>query len=338
MSRSFRRWASAPMALALAFTLASCSGDEGDGSSAGGEDLTWEDSPLNEVLGGLDTYGDMSEEEAQAQADEQMRRIEEQTAECMAEQGFEYQPMDNSGGSTDYEFYDNMDTVEWAEQYGYGASTSEDVPWPGEDEEAYVDPNSELLNSMSDSERLAWETALWGDMSAIEYDPEAEVETEIDWSSMGCQGLAQQTILEEDPEQSAIMAVYEDPQFTELFEAMNELYMTDTSDWYDEVNQEWAECMADANYPDFESPEAAQESIYSQIDALYTEANPDPEAEEWVEPDLEPQERGDRVGDRRLHLPRRGRLRERGHAGTVRPGAGVHRREPRPDRRARRRH
>ncbi|MFT4232565.1 MAG: hypothetical protein QM606_07310, partial [Leucobacter sp.] len=91
----------------------------------------------------------------------------------MAKEGFEYRPIDHSGfgpavGSEHQEEVDT-DSDGFIEQYGYGITD-----WPGaeslEDQvpEEFVNPNQEYLNSLTESERQAFQQALNGPMPSDE--------------------------------------------------------------------------------------------------------------------------------------------------------------------------
>lgn len=284
MTAHVRRWSVAPAIVVLAVGLAACGGDNG---GSGGEDLTYEDSPLNTIFAGLSSWGDMSEEEMQAQNEEQNRKVEELVAQCMAEQGFDYKPNTDTG-SYYYsgDMYEGLEPIEYARQYGYGMTTWEDTPSAQEMNEQepteWVDPNADVYESMSDSERAAWDEALWG--APQEWDEDADMEEyEWNWEDSGCYGVAQHQVYEVDSPDGDLMSLYEDPQFAELFEAMGELYTTMQSDpRMAELNKAWANCMADAGFPDFASPEEAQNSINDALNALYEEID----ESAWEDPDF----------------------------------------------------
>ena len=155
------------------------------------------------------------------------------------------------------------DSLEFAEQYGYGATTSSEMPMNQGGGEEYVDPNADYLATMSESEQTAFYEALYGKqtMSEEPTDEETPVEQEYDWTTAGCQGKAQHEVYEEGQ-------VYDDPEFKDLMEGMSELY-TDVEK--DErtiaAYRDWAECMAEAGY-DFANPQEAQNSIYEAVNEI----------------------------------------------------------------------
>jgi hypothetical protein len=153
------------------------------------------------------------------------------------------------------------DSLEFAEQYGYGATTSQDMPMnDGAGEEEWVDPNADYVASMSESEQQAFYEALYGAQTMSEEpideeDAEAQAE-EYDWTTAGCQGKAQHEVYEAGQ-------IWSDPEFKDLTEAMSELYEDAQSDERTtQAYAKWAECMADEGY-DFANPQEAQQSIFT---------------------------------------------------------------------------
>lgn len=261
--------------LTLALTLTACNDDSGDGAS---DDLTWEDSPIAQEFADLDAlvgWGDMTDAEINQMFNDMQVRTEELTARCMAEQGFEYNAVTYTTSET-VEMSEDEDIPEWgtqefAEQYGYGVFTREDITGEdllaGESEEEWVDPNEEILHGMSQSELDAWSVALWGEPEDI--DPDADVEDLTwDWESSGCTGWAQHEAESELPG-AEMNDLVEDPRFTELLEEIGSLSQAAEADPKTaELDVLWAECMADAGY-DFQSPSDAEDSVYALQDEVW---------------------------------------------------------------------
>lgn len=242
-------------AVALALLAGCSSGGNGPSDDA---TLTYEDSPLAvywEKIGG---------EQDEADMEAQMARSEEIVAACMQDEGFEYTPQDNSGMSMSFdEANEDMpawDSLEFAEQYGYGATTSEEMPINQGADEEWVDPNADYVATMSESEQAAFYEALYGAPAFSEDATEEEIAEseaqEYDWTTAGCQGKAQHEVYEAGQ-------IWDDPEFKDLTEAMSELYEDAQSDERTtEAYAKWSECMAEAGY-DFANPQEAQESIYT---------------------------------------------------------------------------
>ena len=252
--------------IAALAALAACS----DGPAAEGSEVSWEDSPLNKALGAV--WGGVQDpEELEREEAERNREVEEVIAGCMADEGFEYTPVDYGTSTFSYTEDEDWDTREWAEQYGYGITTD---PWSEEvveePEEEFVDPNEDYVNAMSASEQEAYYEALYGPQTFEEeewVEGEEDVIAEYNWEEAGCQGLAQHKVYEEDDPWS-------DPAFAEFFAAMERLYQDGENDpRMREINDEWAACMADAGITGMTSPMAASETLYEEYDKLYQEAD-----------------------------------------------------------------
>lgn len=282
MPRSLTKRVSAPaLALLSAATLVltGCTGGGESGSA------TLEDGPLSKYLSALWD----GEEYTQEKLDAETKQTEELVAACMQKEGFEYTPNLQNGG-TIYSPEEGeeiaWDSLEFAEQYGYGI-----IDWPGmgemqeEDPEEYVDPNQDYVEALSESEQQAYYEALHGpglteeEMAAME---EGDGGYEWDWTKNGCYGAAQHEI-QSDADNG--MAAYEDPEFTDLFDAANEMWNEvydeeNPSDGVADLNREWADCMADAGHDGFTSPNAVQNALYEEYDQLQM---PDGEDGEWQE-------------------------------------------------------
>lgn len=276
---------SVPAVLAIAaLALTGCSGDDGKAKAKAPEE-----GPLQKYMGAL-----WDEEEfTQEKMDKQNLETEQLIAECMTKEGFEYTPNSNNGGvvySTEDEDIPMQGTIEFAKEYGYGIVKS---PWEDQmpsDEEEYVDPNQDYLDSLSESERNAFYEALSGPMPTEEEmaEEQAVIEeggssTGPDWENMGCSGAAYKETQESS---NPAATAYEDPEFADLFKAMdemwNEVYNEESpSPEITKINREWSDCMVEAGYPDLTDPMAAQNSMYDDFSEL---GAPDSEDGEYVEP------------------------------------------------------
>lgn len=221
-------------------------------------------SPLAEYLNAV-WGGDLSEEEQQARFEKEDRQREELTAECMAEEGFDYVPNVQTGslsfGSADDWRPDDRD---WVEKYGYGMvdSPGSDVP----PDEEYVDPNADYVNSLSENEQEAFYEALYGP-PVPEDQTNDDGSYEWDWETAGCYGWAQNEMSQEDPTQS--------DEFAPLMEAMDEFWTgLPTRPEFVELDAEWSTCMDEAGFPGFAAQTDAQESIIEEQNA-YWESNPE---------------------------------------------------------------
>ena len=171
---------------------------------------------------------------------------EEQTAACMAAQGFEYVPY--TGG---YHLVDEATiepppgSREFAEQFGYGyvrlpeamTSSSETEP---------PNPNDAITAAMSANEVDLYLATLLGEDAGHDPDPEEP----FDLSAMGCQGAAMAEVFRgatEDLVGAALLA--------EVTRIAQEAAPADPR--VVELDGRWAACMADAGHPGYErQPEA----------------------------------------------------------------------------------
>lgn len=270
------------LATASVLALAACAGGSSPQSGAGAGAGTQEEGPLDAYFSALWSQ----EEWTQERMDEENLQREELIAQCMAKEGFEYIPNTNSGGTVwSGDDYDGpaWDSLEFAQKYGYGV-----VEWPGSSEmeeaanfEEYVDPNQGYIESLSESEQQAFHETLWGAPQDYEEPLDGEEENfEYSWEDNGCWGWAENEI---NSSNSAANA-WEDPEFEELFSAMEELWNVgvDSPDMI-AANQEWAACMEESGFPGFATPDDAMTSMYEQQNQIYEDASTD--GEEWVEPD-----------------------------------------------------
>ena len=264
--------------------LAGCSGGDSKKSSEP------EEGPLTKYMSAL--YG--SQEQDQEFYDKINEKREELIAECMADEGFEYQPNTQNGGMASFDDEEiDWGSREYAEQYGYGFT---DFPGRAEMEaegegEEYVDPNQDYIESLSESEQQAFYEALSGpqpteeDMAAMEDDT-----FEWDWSKMGCSGVADH---ETQEMYGPGMAAMEDPEFAELFESMEAVWAgiynyedpaaTSPNDDVAKLDREWSECMADAGYTDLTNPMHAQNVFMEESNSLY-ELPEGEDPEKWEGP------------------------------------------------------
>lgn len=250
---------------ALALGLSACGGDDkpsDDETPLGAIDKLYEE-----------LYGEWDEDTS----NRQQMEVEELVAECMAGLGFEYIPVDYSQGATAIEIGGGDDelqwgTVEFAEQYGYGITTNpwedqegEDVP-PGQE---FVDPNQSILEGMTDTERQAYEEALWGAQIFEEMDPDEEW-VEPSWEEQGCYGKAQHEIYGD------MYGGGDDDPFSELNDEMNRLWeQIETHDKVVTAQATWASCMADAGHTGFTKVGDGEDSIYQLVEPIWNDAYSD---------------------------------------------------------------
>lgn len=259
----------AAAAAVIALTLAGCSGDEPEPTPTPSEDAG---TPLETML--ADYLKGWSGEDVSRR----LAEMEDLIAACMAEQGFSYTPVDYSAMEVDLSAGLEMagGRLEFAEQYGYGITTNPFTT--GEDE--VTDPNEEYVAAMSDAERDAYLTALYG--AAWSGDPaddgddgtdgagedgagadDAEPLEGYDWTEAGCSGRAQQEVMTPGLEDDEFAAL-EEELITMLGEAEGDPRLA-------QANSDWSACMLDAGYDGLAQVGDGEASIMAEVEAAQAE-------------------------------------------------------------------
>lgn len=230
-----------------------------------------EGSPLAQLMGWPTGPGDFDED----QAIEEQRQIESTIARCMLEKGWEYTPRDVTndvffGGSWPGE---GLSEEEYAEQYGFGMSTTFDQMFEGPSEEQmaemeqFSDPNDERISQMSEGERDAYFLDLHGEQpdfdpeTGMPIDPETGEPTE-DFSPFeggGCQNEAY----------ADVYGKYD--ALNELNDEFEEMYERIQADpRIIKIAAEWSACMAEEGH-NFDGPDEMFEDFYGEFDELQNE-------------------------------------------------------------------
>lgn len=230
--------------------LAGCTSAAPASSSDGSAPAT---SPLGTYLDAM--YGlSGSPDEQKATEDAEQAEVQGRIASCMAQQGFTYRPQtrsyrDLAGGDAEWKPNDR----DWVAQWGYGA-----VDYPGDTGSAAekTDPNAAYLETLSSSERAAWETALYGSASGEGSTGSDERLAEAG----GCWGQATEEA-SSDPLST--------DQFAPLLDAMNQ-FEEQQARWpgQAQLDAEWSACMAEAGRSGIPSPRDAQDRIFTQVSDL----------------------------------------------------------------------
>lgn len=234
------------------------------------------ESPVAKAIGADDT-GALA-----ATAREQGKKQQQQVAECMREQGFEYIPYDAGSmvdlGSEEFDPYGGLDRKAYAAKWGYGIATVydskgemlDDAPGNLSDSgdaegDAAVDPNQKIVEAMSPDEQAAYQKALYGDMmSAVgdgsdsgQSDSGSEVDGTIpvdgsgegempDFSKMGCTGSSFD---------DTFGGAFDEGAMEELDKAQQELTKRVEADKrVKAAAREFRACMKEAGYPEVTRP------------------------------------------------------------------------------------
>jgi len=253
------------------------------GGGGGEEKLDASKSPLSEYFSAI--YGDYDEKESIAQ----QKKVEELVASCMAEEGFDYTPVDQSQGMKFSSDDEDRDTEEWVAENGYGMNmTEEQEAEMNEQAEEWVDPNQPYVEALSESEQAAYYEVLYGPGPTAEEQAamEAGESYEYNWENGGCQGAAQHEITGDDVTQSE--------KYKPLMDDISALYeKQQKSPEMVKLNSAWAACMADAGFADFKEKQDAIDEVSQAQNAFWENATPEttgPDAAtkaEWRDHEIE---------------------------------------------------
>lgn len=243
----------------------------GGGAQAGGEaggapaETTAAPQEQPETLGEYLGYEFDDPDAAAARDEEYRRRAEEMIARCMAKEGFEYVPAIRPVARSNYE---DGYGEQYAREEGFGITT-----WYGReissgvDSDSWVNPNTAIVESMSDSEQAAYYSVLHGaptersdagglstvvvveaesDGEQVEVEGEPAVD---DAYGGGCSG-------------QAYREVYggQDEIWDQILPELEEMWQGFESDpRYQQAGEDWQACMADRGHR------------YDSIDQMYDE-------------------------------------------------------------------
>jgi hypothetical protein len=244
------------IAVVLSLAMAGCS------SSDSAEELDPSKSPLTEYTEVI--YGNQDQDDYNKQQVE----VEKLVAVCMAEEGFEYIPVDPYQGQvSSSEEMEDTDTEEWVASHGYGMTqTPEEIEESEDNAVEWVDPNQPYVESLSEGEMTAYYEVLYG-VQPTDEELNDDGSYDYKWEDAGCQGAAQHEVQGEN--------VYEQEEHKALFDSMNAIYedlMADPE--MKKLDAEWVSCMADAGYTDFKAKQEAVQNVIDKSNALWEE-NPE---------------------------------------------------------------
>jgi len=238
-------------AIAAGSFLAACGGDSETS-------LVQTDSPLQEALG-IDFSDPTSFQEENEVA---IAEAGEATVECMREAGFEFVPQDGQIVFEDPRAAqtEGLSAREYAEQFGWGATTFFGPDLDDFTGQTFTDPNSGYVESLSDAERDAYFAALYGDFP--EFDPGVDEDVAFEeFEPSGCESLAFEAAF-----------ASEDSAFSVFDELGDELAQMEEDFQADprivEFDRSWTECMGEAGF-DYDTPVDAQMDMFSWMDPVY---------------------------------------------------------------------
>lgn len=198
------------------FAVSACSLIGGD------DDKPKDHVTINSIMGAPD-YSNLTPEDQKAND----LKIQQAIADCMSQKGWEYQAVVQPDEAYQYSDEDQVEQIKrtglgvaYYALYPNGDPNYQD-PWAD-----WKDPNQDYIDSLSESEKTAYNTDLYGD-EAIMYsegdaaskiaDPSAGPSEPAGPVDTGCQGEAQKAVYGDDPTQQpgywdAIQKYYDDLQ------------------------------------------------------------------------------------------------------------------------------
>lgn len=237
--------------------------------------------PLEQFLAEVGGYAG-TPQQIEERNEQRHIQMQEQLASCMTAEGFEYTPepyparAGEAGATVDGVTDADRNDRDWVARYGYGIVETPLRPMGqaidtimGQAEEEAKEaaeaaraatPNDAYLSGLSESQRQAYDAAMFGTEPAAD-DPEQDL------SEQGCWGQA--TLDTRGP-------MLEDmPEHQPFFEAAYDFY-NGWQSWpgMGELHAEWADCMTSNGHPGLATGSDAEQSIAREHTALWDTANP----------------------------------------------------------------
>lgn len=197
------------------------------------------------------------------------RKIEQETATCMRQEGFEYIPVPpKKGAKTTIDKAFELSADKFAEQYGYGISTLMGL----EDDDNSTNPNTAIRNKLSAKEKEAYDKALYGDGDFVVSDGGGRITKRVEKgkpgqdieTSGGCRDKAVEKIFGKMPSPEDMMKKRQ--KFASLekdIEALRNRISKDPE--LVQAYAKWSDCMADAEYPNLSKPEDARQAVMQRM-------------------------------------------------------------------------
>ncbi len=228
--------------LALVFVACGSAAGGGDGSSS-----------TSQPLPGIQAFGLTNEEFASY-----VEQVESKIATCMAEAGFEYVPADVTAVlevGVWMRADPSMSREDFKSQWGYGISTRTDDPAR---EVGLGDQNIRIYESLSESEKLAYDRTLFGD------DPDATFALTLDDEDFGGTGGCTE---------EAVSEVFPAEMLSSSFVNPKDI-LIESDPRVVAAEEEWMDCMAEDGY-EYEDQDEIIEEYEERYEELLDGRDPD---------------------------------------------------------------
>jgi hypothetical protein len=206
---------------------------------------------------------------------EKREKIQDLLATCMAAEGFDYTPIDQTPADSASSYEEGWGTEDWVAEHGYGAFPTAEETAAIDAQVLAEDPNQEYVAALSEKEQAAYYTALQGPRpgrDALETMKEGDDAPAYDWQAAGCEGAAQHEVTGDDPTRSE--------RYAPLVASMNALDQDQLTDpAMAHIEAEWSACMDDAGYGGLATRQSAVDAVFAQS-AEYWEAGASDEPSE----------------------------------------------------------
>ena len=191
-------------------------------------------------------------------------QMENLIAQCMREAGFDYQPAPEAHQLTLADGSWRPNDRDWVAQFGYdgwGLTSVQQANSPGWSRG--INPSQRLANNtLTESEMLAWNQAFYGHIFTVINALRAGESTEFSLGELhanptrenvGCSGWAEAMIVPNDNQLTDIRL-----EFAPLFAALSDMKFALANE-ISSADRDWANCMADSAFPNFERQIDARE-------------------------------------------------------------------------------
>lgn len=196
------------------------------------------------------------------------RKVEDATAACMKDAGFEYVAVPpESQPKSKFNDAFNLPPDKFAEQYGYGVST---IDWskaaPGNDDS---NPNTKIRAALSPTAQKAYDKSLNGPNAGpnglIAVGPsDGDGKATGAKTDLGCRGKAAEEVYGKGADRADTFKKYDS-----LFKDIQALSKRiDADQRVVDATSAWSDCLADAGHPGFKKAHDPREQVSQKLDEL----------------------------------------------------------------------